>query len=38
MGELFVELSGHVSTITFDWPPNNYVNPDRLSELARVSG
>jgi enoyl-CoA hydratase/carnithine racemase len=34
VGELSVEPAGYVSSVTFDWPPNNYVNPERLSELA----
>src|SRR5580704_1051003 len=34
VAELSVESAGYVSSVTFDWPPNNYINPERLSELA----
>jgi enoyl-CoA hydratase/carnithine racemase len=34
MDGLRVTQEGQVSTITLDWPPNNYLDPARLAELA----
>lgn len=36
MGGVTVEPAGCVSVVTFDWPPSNHVDAERLSELSDV--